>query len=382
MARRRTTRRKGRRTGGIELPEPLVARMMRAVRGAFESVAPSGEDELLAAIFGEQVSSGPTVRIVPRPVSQYKRDSVRMLPPEVQKRMLRDSVAVTVGTYKVPSIKPRAPHAKVSLTLVDPNAPGYSPSQSGSRVVGTGYLGSDFEVVQLSATKRRAVEREAFRALGMTRRDAKSIDPDELAGACMWTSVQGYQIVMRVKFNQPYKPDALFRTLESVLRHELAHAMDEGLRAQDRDNQQLQDLQLCTENIAELMGVEFSSPPIDGFQIRGQEDEAWTPEQWGAYYNLPHEVAARLTEAVDQLADEFTLLELRLRLSDEEGPTGRVLLEWARQHSTSVREMWPRLDDTNQRRVARAIYDMAAFEIEDAGRSRPRVLPNRRRRRR
>lgn len=365
---RRTTRRKGPRTGAIEVPETLFRRIWRDVEAAFVEVPVSHETRLLRDIFGEPVEEHVSLLPVKR---QFAAGVAAFLPEKYKQGLWYH---VDVGTYDLPSIRPRSVKVPVSVVISDPVRGGslYAGSGSGALVMTT-------EVVELSAAAQKRSLKATLDALGLPRSSLRGLGEEERDLLCRYEGGLGYTVVLRVEFERTFLKKRLFRVLKTTLRHELAHAFDEGIRARDQRTIEADNHSSCRAEVqAAVAGVESTAAHEEVGGELTEGDPEWTAEQWSTYYNLPVEVAARLTEAVPQLAMHVT--DLGLRLDETEGPIGAVVMQWALDWSRALAGMWPHLSDQNQRRVMRAVYDMARYDIEDAMRGRPAVLPNRRRR--
>lgn len=320
---KRTSRRKGRRTGAIEVDETLFRRIVRDIRQHLEPTP-----GLLGEILGGKV---------------IRRTHFGF--PMPKKYVLRK----VVGEYQVPTIRHRGPKVPVKVVLWDPEVAPWGEIP---------HLAKDTRTVEATKSQVNRWRREASERLGVPVSDLKAVDSEstDYAGAL------GYEIVLPVPIEQPLDTEALLPSLKSTLRHELAHAMDESLRQRHQQEVREDNLQLYLMHVSAELGLE-PDDYIEATHGVSEGAEDWAEQDWQRYYNLPHEVVARLTQAVNELSgfEPEVSLELMLR---KKGPGADLLVEWALTHSRSIRSMWRRLDEDNRRRVMVAIYEIARPIIE------------------
>lgn len=377
----------------MEVPEPVVRRVMRQIKDVLKPAQSADRDEeLLAAIFGEPVA--PQVEIVPW-VDEARLSALggEWMPPAWREKLSRPRYEYNLGTYRLSSARPYQPKVPVTVFLADRERAGVDvvgavPGRRKDRIAFGHLKLVSGDPVDVSATRRKQMVAEALRELGATMKDVEraaqerdDIVEGEVEATCMYVFEVAYQIVLWVDFERPYARNKLLDQLESTLRHELAHAMDESIRQRHWRMVEEDNRQSCLADIAYLLGVRRHKEEHE-FQPMTEGEDEWTPEQWATYYNLPTEVAARLVQTVHELANRWAIWDLQDSLRDSDEPASSILVAWARSNSPTVSRMWPHLDENNQRRVMRALYDMAIYDIAEVRKDTPMILPNRRRRRR
>jgi len=367
VTRRRTSRRKGPRTGGIEVPRNIIRDVMRRIDGIIVRTEASDDDVVFARVMGRPVPES-SVQIPKRP---FPEDDFVARHAGREWWEKKGAYEWDLGRYEVPSIKPYSRKWPVTVRLVDSEHDAQAMTDKWG-----GYVKVDAAVGQASKAETRRCVDAALRSLGASRADLpRDADLDLL---CKFQATPGLTIVLRAVFETSLLWNRARARLQSTLVHEVAHAMDEGLRQSwiryiDELNQDG-----CLSDVRELLGLEYSSPWVEDEGRGVSEGSAeWSEEMWTRYFNLPTEVVARLSQAVPHLTSIGAEMALDNALR-EDGFSDRVLMDWALRWSPSIRAMWPYLSDSNQRRVLRSVYDMGESMIEIAARRRPTVLPNRR----
>lgn len=236
-----------------------------------------------------------------------------------------------------------------------------------------GELRIETEIVPVANKQLRQWRRRAAEELGLSA--ARVVELEEEAHAAHYTGRLAYSIALAVPFEEPLDIDARMAQLRSTLRHELAHAMDESIRQRDARMIAEDNYRSYVNDLLMLLDMPLH-PPAD-LSGTGEGAESWTSQQWAEYFNLPIEVTARLAQAVTELDHPLVRIALDHRLRTQPDEASSQIIEWSLANSPSLRAMWPRLTEANQRRVMRAVYDMVSDDIERVleGR-RTRVLPN------
>lgn len=359
--RRRTTRRKGERTGAIEVPEDLLNKIMRKVE---RLLVPNSEEDRVLAYFMERVPE--VVRIPKRPF------------PSDHPEIFRDTWDTTgsgaymyeLGTYQIPGIRHGARRWEAMFMLRDAR---FDPGSRSKRQWG-GYVGVDSGVERLSRSAQKRRINMALRSLGASRSE---VPEEEMDALCLWTATMKLGIVAHAPFDTPFRGRDGLREIRSTFRHEIAHAMDESVRRDFAQRLERSNELSCVSDVAELTGREVSDDARREISWDEGVDED-SDSAWAAYYNLPQEVVARLTESVPYLTSIGAEIDLDKSIkTGGDAPVSAIVFEWAMRWSRGIRNMWPQLSETNRRRVLRAIYDMAERTISySIARHRKPVIPN------
>jgi hypothetical protein len=368
---RKTSRRKGRRTGAIEVPRALFNRIWSDIRARFEKADASEvatgthEQKLLAALFGWK-----DVKVL-RPASELRLGGTVIPLP-------RPQYDIIVGTYPIPSARYRGKRLDLRVVLADPKKSRAYPTSAHLGAI-AGHVEHSKEVTESTQKQRLAMLRAAVKATGLSLRDVRDARDEFDLELCSLTSRLGLTIVLFVPFGAGVDEVGMRRIRETLL-HEMAHAMDEDVRRPWERHIERDNVSTCEEEVRAHFGLK----PLFDYSRRTSgkrmEELPETPSQetLNRYYNLPWEVTARLSQIWNHLrtppAQAALAWELRER-SDE--LPGTVLLDYA-YGLPPFRVMWNRLTPANQKRVMRALADMAAPVTEAAASRRGRTLPNRR----
>lgn len=373
MARtRKTSRRKGRRTGAIEVPQALFDRIWKAVKAEFEPVGkdssyapPKGShDALYAAVFGWR----DTWVLLPR--NEMRMGGIVI--PVDEPRWWRHA-----GHHTVPSARYGGKRLSLRVIIADPLRSRFYRSRS-KRVAGhIEYAGDD--VVETTKKQQREFFRAASEKLGIPLHALNTARDEYGRPLCEYTYKLGLTIVLFVPFETIVGGVALSK-IRDTLWHELAHAMDEEVRRPWVQHVSKLAQGDCEEEIRQ----HFDLPSLHKRTLVApgnleEEPAEPTKETLAGYYNLPYEVSARLA----QIWGRFRRLDTQKALASElkkhaRKPMGTVLFNWAFEFPP-FREMWEHLGTKNRQRVMRALADMAAPTIEAEADRRGHAVPGPRR---
>jgi hypothetical protein len=185
-----------------------------------------------------------------------------------------------------------------------------------------------------------------------------------------WIPGREVQIALVARFGEPFKKDWLRERLGDVLRHELAHAMDETARQDqmarwaDRDGDEFE-----RDTAGVVLGLGLPRRLLNVWhdvkrperkrkkKVLRTSREPRKPRVFdAAYYNEPKEVTARIVEILYELDREDALkIELEL-FGTKYGRSNQLLAATRWASPTFARlEMW--LTPKSFARVMKAIYD-------------------------
>jgi hypothetical protein len=356
---RNPTRRKGPRTGGIPVSEATVTRILNKI---FRS---------------PQAKKVRVRRLTPKGYvltkAPYGDKAVMFMPARSRKRY-RSGYSIEVED-KIASYATGKTEPLVVTVLDKERAVPYEHSGAGGWQRSTRLA----KVSKVPKKERLARIDRALAALGLrvTPKRVKRL----LASAFARTrrSVgRTAHIALVSRFGVPTKKERLRLKLGNVLRHELAHAMDESARkAQMRREETLyeddrSELERDATLAVWILGLprrhlavwEDTRPrPLPARVKRTSRPSARAPRQPqprvfdAAYFNDPKEVTARIVEILHELGGEDGSFRAELLYAPPRATRSERVLEAMRNSSETFVRIEPVLTPQNFARVVRAVYD-------------------------
>jgi hypothetical protein len=227
---------------------------------------------------------------------------------------------------------------------------------------------SSDDIVELPKAQRRERAARALKLLGIDPTPAmikKVFDADE-AFAMFGSPPLGQRVIevsLAVNFMVPLRRSEIEREFRDTLVHEIAHGLDEGLKARhvrrvQRMAAEYEAMEADHEaaEVAGLLGLPIAEEARDDGPSgprSSRKKKHFVPTQ--AYYELPTETTARIAEIFSQVDRNLASFKRDLRwVTSSRSDT---LLRALRYTSFTFRRMEPRWDRLSLQRVLRAVYD-------------------------
>lgn len=327
---RNPTRRKGPRTGAIHVSDVVVGRVMNKILRS-PRVKNLGGDAVMFA-------SAPRSRRYQTRFKIEVKDKVR--------------------SYATGKTDP------LVVTVIDKEHVPIEHLQSG------GWMSSSRRVdeTKVPREKRLTRAREAIRAIGLRETPARMERLMRSVAFARWNlrPQRSANITLVVKFDAPVR----LKRLRNVLRHELAHAMDEGVRrkqmawlAQTYDDHRTEEERDAA--IAASILPRVPQETRDALRRRPPEKRTSKrtskrgPKQFDvAYYNEPAEVTARIVEILHELSENDAFKsELRFQQDSYPRDRAKMVVDSVSWVSPTFAQIADILTPRNFARVMKAIYD-------------------------
>jgi hypothetical protein len=345
------TRRKGLRTGGIPVPKALVEKILRTIFASEHVMhtvgVPAGaatrEERMLAAIFGEDRPM-PLVTFLP-----WGR--------ELGKEYVswRHQFRFNIQSYVT------GKHEALEVVVRDLKRDKFSPFSGG---VSGWQTSSSGDLVELPKAQRVERARAALLLLGVEPspvmiRKVFTADPSfAMYGEA--PEQRAIEVNLAVEFEKPLSLKQVENSFRSTLVHEIAHGLDEGLRLRDlrrrKEHEQEDRLDALSdaEDIAFALGLPDPVLPREKavHRLTSRKKRHFVPTK--EYYELPHEVTARIPEIFSQVGQRLTRFKAMLA---SPGDRSSALLSALRSVSPTFRTGEKNWDQQSLARILRAVYD-------------------------